>query len=76
MTLQKRKVMPHIFLKLSLQSGNLSPQEAATRGILLKKVFLKISQNSQENTCARFSFFNKVTSLKHRCFPANFAKNI
>ena len=46
MTLQKRKVMPHIFLKLSLQSGNLSPQEAATRGILLKKVFLKISQNS------------------------------
>ena len=48
MTLQKRKVMPHIFLKLSLQSGNLSPQEAATRDILLKKVFLKISQNSGE----------------------------
>ena len=27
--------------------------EAATRRVLSKKVFLKISQNSQENTCAR-----------------------
>ena len=27
--------------------------EAATRGPLRKKVFLEISQNSQENTCAR-----------------------
>ena len=25
-----------------------------------KKVFLEISQNSQENTCARVSFFNNV----------------
>ena len=30
-----------------------SVTEAATRGILCKKVFLEISQNSQENTCAR-----------------------
>ena len=27
--------------------------EAATRGVLCKKVFLEISQNSQENACAR-----------------------
>ena len=27
--------------------------EAATRGVLLKNVFLEIWQNSQENTCAR-----------------------
>ena len=27
--------------------------EAATRGVLLNKVFLEISQNSQESTCAR-----------------------
>ena len=27
--------------------------EAAIKGILCKKVFLEISQNSQENTCAR-----------------------
>ena len=29
--------------------------KAATRGVR-KKVFLEISQNSQENTCARVSF--------------------
>ena len=26
-------------------------KEAATRGVLCKKVFLEISENSQENTC-------------------------
>ena len=41
-------------------------------------------QNSQENTCARVSFFSKVTGwglqfcwkkrLWHRCFAVNFAK--
>ena len=49
--------------------------EAATRGVLYKKVFLEISQNSQKNTCARVS---PATLLKkrpqHRCFPVNFAK--
>ena len=34
--------------------------EAATRGILLKKVFLKISQNLQENTRARVCFLIKL----------------
>ena len=29
--------------------------EATTRGVLRKKVLLQISQNSQENTCARDS---------------------
>ena len=29
-----------------------------------EKVFLEISQNSQENTCARVSFFNKVAGLR------------
>ena len=33
-----------------------------------------ISQNLQENTCARVSFFNKVAGLWHRCFAVNFAK--
>ena len=33
--------------------------EAATRGVLCKMVFLEISQNSQENTCARVSFLIK-----------------
>ena len=58
--------------------------EAVVRTCSVKKVFLKISQNSQEKTCARVSFFNKVTGLKlatslkkrlwHKCFPVNFAK--
>ena len=34
--------------------------EAATGGVLYKKVFLKISINSQENTCARVSFLIKL----------------
>ena len=36
-------------------------------------MFLKIYQNSQENTCARASFLLKKR-LWHRCFPVNFAK--
>ena len=34
--------------------------EAANGGVLWKKVFLKISQNSQKNTCARVSFLIKL----------------
>ena len=30
--------------------------EAATEGVLCKKVFLEISKNSQENTCVKDSF--------------------
>ena len=42
-------------------------------------MFLEISQNSQENTCARVSLSLKVSTflkkrLWHRCFPVNFAK--
>ena len=33
--------------------------EAATGGILYKKVYLKIVQNLQENTCVRLSFLLK-----------------
>ena len=34
-------------------SARMLETEAATRGVLCKKVFLKVLQNSQENTCAR-----------------------
>ena len=34
--------------------------EAAMRGVIFKKVILEISQNSQENTCARVSFLIKL----------------
>ena len=30
--------------------------ETATRGVLEEKVFLEISQNSEEKTCARIPF--------------------
>ena len=39
--------------------------EAATRGVLLEKVFLEILQNSQENNCV--SFFSKIAGLGN-CF--------
>ena len=38
--------------------------KAVVRRCSVKKVFLEISQNSQENTCARDSFFNKVPDLR------------
>ena len=34
--------------------------EAATTGVLCKKVFLEISQYSPENTCAKVSFLIKL----------------
>ena len=60
--------------------------EAATGGVLEKKVFLEISQNWPKNTYARDSFLINVQALGlrpapflkrnlwHRCFPVNFAK--
>ena len=42
--------------------------EAVVQRCSLKKVFLEISQNSQENTCARVSFFNKVAGLMQTFF--------
>ena len=34
--------------------------EAAIRSVLQRKVFLEMSQNSQENTCVRASFLIKL----------------
>ena len=34
--------------------------ETAIGGVLLEKVFLQISQNSQENTCVRVSILIKL----------------
>ena len=56
--------------------------EAVTGGVLWQKVFLEISQNSQENPCASlFSIKLRASGLQlekkrpwHRCFPVNFAK--
>ena len=40
-------------------------QEAVVRRCSVKKVFLEISQNSQENTCGRVFFFNKKNFIKN-----------
>ena len=42
----------------------------------VKKVFLKISQNSQESTCITVSFLITLQArrLQQLCFPVNFAK--
>ena len=45
-----------INLQLVLQNMLAKNSEAATRIVLQKKVFLKILQNSQENTCVRVFF--------------------
>ena len=47
-------------LRLFAKQCNVSVSEAATKGILLKKVFLEILQKSQENTFARDSFLLKL----------------
>ena len=58
-----------MFLRLCLFVLKVQP---GLKGLsIIKKVFLKTSQNSQENTCARASFWIRCF---HRCFPVNFAK--
>ena len=58
--------------------------EAVVQRCSVKKMFLKISQNSQENACARASFLIKLhvqacnfikkdTLVPHKCFLVNFA---
>ena len=56
-------------------------QKQSPGGVLSKKVLLKISKKSQENTCARVSFLVKDWNfikkrLQHRCFPMKYGKFI
>ena len=59
-----------------------SSREAVVQRCSVQKIFLKFSQNSQENTCARVSFLIKLlrlaTLLKkrlwHRCFSRGFCE--
>ena len=67
----------------SISTENIRKVEAATGGVLWKKLFLKISHNSQETICVEVSF-NKVAGLlacifikkrlQHRFFLVNIAK--
>ena len=55
------------------EMGECSCSEAFVGMFSIKKVFLKNSQNSEENTCARASFLLKLPA-EARYFPVNFAK--
>ena len=68
--------------KVSVQLRSRIHAEAPARRCSIKKLFLEISLNSQENICASL-FFNKVVGwglqlfwkrLWQRCFAVNFAK--
>ena len=48
---------------ITLVVNELIELEAVAQGCSLIKVFLKISQNLQENICVRVSFFNTVADL-------------
>ena len=52
--------------------------KAATEGVLQKKLFLRIYQNLQKNTCPRVSLLIIFSLLKKRLwywyFPVNFVK--
>ena len=67
--------------KLQQSAQRKQRAEAVARRCSVRKVFLKISQNSLENTCARVSFLVKLQAsglfkkwLWHRHFSVNFAK--
>ena len=48
--------------------------EAATGGVLQEKMFLEISQNSQENTCSRVSFLIKLQAWGPELISCEFCK--
>ena len=56
----KRSLLFHKVSKTDVKHINCANKyytsEAPTGGVLYKKVFLEIAQNSQKNTCARDSF--------------------
>ena len=61
-----------LLLKINISMTN---SEALIQSCSVEKLFLEISQNSQESTCARV-FFSKVAGLRlwYSCFLVNFVK--
>ena len=53
-----------MYMKVSIKELRIiGTPEAVAQGCSVKKVFLEISQNSPENTCARASFLIKLQAL-------------
>ena len=59
-SLHSRTVNSHILPFHSKKYSNPIHLEAVAQRCYVKKLFLEISQNSQENTCARVSFLIKL----------------
>ena len=69
--------------KINFLDAEKSTQKRSDQRYSIKKTFLKILQNSQENTCVRVSFSINLEAsglqvylkrLQHRCVPVNFTK--
>ena len=56
----EKKLLLEIYRNIRTFAWSSRPDEFCKKGVLYK-----ISQNSQENICARVSFFNKVAGLRH-----------
>ena len=82
--LQQLKWKESISNVIDLDLGVFQELEALVQSCSVKKMSLKISQNSRENTCAKASFLIKLQGsaillkkrLWHRCFPVNFVKSL
>ena len=60
--------LPMVIFFLVTMLSLLSYQKAVVQRCSVKKVFLKISQNSQKNTCARVFFLIKLKGLRRLMF--------
>ena len=69
-------MMVMMMMVLTISKNKKSVMEAVAQMCSVKKVFLEISQNLQENICGRVSFLIKLLKrrLCHRYFPVNFKK--
>ena len=61
------------FLEFS-ESIGMEHSEAVVRRCSVNKVFLKISENSQENTCTRVSFLNFIQLALAQVFSFKFCE--
>ena len=67
----------HIIAKYKASNCNYCEIEAVIQRCSIKKVFLKILQNLQENPCARIPFLINLQFKKRlwqRCSPVNIVK--
>ena len=69
----------HLYITAKYKASNCCKIEGVIQRFSIKKVFLKILKNSQENLCARVSLLIKLQLKKrswHRCFSVNIAKTL